>query len=361
MHIVEVSGASPYSCVIGSGALSRLRENLAGAKQVAIIFPATMPGLAAIVHETLKGAGVRVRVIPVPAGEQAKTPQVLTECWRALAKDSFTRSDLIIGIGGGATTDLAGLVAATWLRGIDFIAIPSTVLGMVDAAIGGKTGIDLPEGKNLVGAFHEPRVVLADFDLLAGLPAREVAAGLAEVVKAGFVQVGKIEELIRDNPGEALDVTSTRFADLVQLAIDFKARIVAEDFRENTSVGSQIGRELLNYGHTMAHAIEAYEQFGLRHGEAVSLGMVYIALLAEQVLGLDSQVVQAHRELLASLGLPIRYSSGPYDALRTLMGRDKKNRGQELRFVALAGPRSATMLVCPPEDQLVLAYRRLGE
>lgn len=361
MDIVEVATASPYRCFVGSGALTFLAEQVGDARRVAILFPDALPGLAAMVRKSLEGTGLRIRLLPVPAGEAAKTPEVLSRCWRALAAEAFTRSDLIIGIGGGATTDLAGFVAATWLRGIDFITVPTTVLAMVDAAIGGKTGIDLPEGKNLVGAFHEPRAVVADFDLLAGLPRPEIIAGMAEVIKAGFVQVDEIEELIRQDPGEATEVTSPRFARLVHLAVEFKARTVAADLTEYTSTADHIGRELLNYGHTMAHAIEARERFRIRHGEAVALGMVYAGLLAEEVLGLDAPVVRAQRGLLADLGLPTNYSAASFDELRLLMSRDKKSRGDQLRFVLLRQARQPTISVAPAEDALARAYRRLGE
>ncbi len=361
MSTVRVNAERPYSVEIDYGSLSRLPGLVGQATRVAVIYGEPLAEAALTVSQLVGSENVAVLSIEVPAGEAAKTPEVLVECWRALAQAGFTRADLIIGVGGGATTDLAGFVAASWLRGVPYLSIPTTVLAMVDAAVGGKTGIDLPEGKNLVGAFHEPKAVLADLDLLRTLPDREVSSGLAEVVKAGFVRDGRILELIRENPADARDVGSARHAELIRRAVQFKADVVAADLREATSVGTRIGRELLNYGHTLGHAIEAWENYQLRHGESVSLGMVFAAHLSRRLLGLPDAAVADTRDHLEMLGLPTSYSRAPWDELRTLMARDKKTRGSALRFVGLRRFGEPMMIVAPSERVLAECYAELGE
>ncbi|MDO5684434.1 MAG: 3-dehydroquinate synthase family protein, partial [Propionibacteriaceae bacterium] len=182
MSTVRVNTAQPYQVEIDGGALAKLPGLIGDAARVGVIYSEPVAEAALEVSRLSGAGGASVLAIGVPEGEAAKTPEILIDCWRGLAAAGFTRSDLIIGVGGGATTDLAGFVAASFLRGVDFLSVPTTVLAMVDAAVGGKTGIDLPEGKNLVGAFHEPRAVLCDLDLLRTLPEREVSSGLGEVV-----------------------------------------------------------------------------------------------------------------------------------------------------------------------------------
>ncbi|GAA2184309.1 3-dehydroquinate synthase [Brooklawnia cerclae] len=361
MSTVRVPTDHPYSVEIDYGAREKLPE-LAGSRSRIAVIASTRLEEAAVELGRLVGRGnAPVLNIGVPDGELAKTPAILTDCWRALADAGFTRSDLIIGIGGGATTDLAGFVAASWLRGVDFITVPTTVLAMVDAAVGGKTGIDLPEGKNLVGAFHEPQGVIADLDLLRTLPDREVSSGLAEVVKAGFVRDGRILDLIRESPEGSRDVTSARLAELIRRGVQFKADVVAGDLRETTTpVGGRLGRELLNYGHTLGHAIEAWEHFELRHGEAVALGMMFAAHLSRRLLGLSDDAVATHRELLEVLGLPTGYRAAPWEELRTLMGRDKKARGSSLRFVGLRNLGDPEIIAAPSERVLAECYAELG-
>jgi 3-dehydroquinate synthase len=307
----------------------------------------------------VRDAGATPLLIPLPAGEAAKTPRILTDCWRQLAAANFTRSDLVIGVGGGAATDVAGFAAASFLRGIDWIALPSTVLGMVDAAVGGKTGIDLPEGKNLVGAFHEPRAVLADLDLLAKLPKPEIRSGLAEVVKAGLCADARILSIIIEDPAQTLDPDSGRLAELIRRAVVWKSRVVAADLLETTSTKT-VGREGLNYGHTLGHAIEAFSKYKMRHGEAVSIGMVYAAELSRLATGLSESVVQSHREILESLGLPTHYSKAAFADLRAIMARDKKARAGKLRFVVLTDFGELSILTDPDEALLKEAYAAIA-
>ncbi|MFT8394901.1 3-dehydroquinate synthase [Propionibacterium sp.] len=354
----------PYDAIIEPGALERLPEFVGGAAKVAILHPQVLSGKAQLAADLVRGAGAEPVLIEVPDGEHAKTSQVLAECWSRLALAGLTRTDLVVGIGGGATTDLAGFVAATWLRGVRWISVPTTVLAMVDAAIGGKTGADLPEGKNLIGAFWEPIVVLEDPLLLVGLPEREVRSGLAEVIKHGFIADERTLELVEQNPAEALDVSGERVHELIARSVAVKAKVVSADLREATSVGEHIGREQLNYGHTLGHAIEASEHFARRHGECVALGMVFVAELAHRALGLDASVVERHRRVLGSVGLATQYpdsqSGGTgWATLRELMSRDKKTRGNTLRFVGLREQGHVAMIVDPPEQQMVDAFRAL--
>ena len=348
------SRVTPYQVHISSGALERLTEALGDAARVAVIVPEPLRALAERVQKRCPDR--RVTTIPVPDAEASKTPAVLARCWDELAAAGFTRSDLVVGLGGGTATDLAGFVAASWLRGVDFISIPTTVLGMVDAAVGGKTGINLATGKNLVGAFHEPRVVICDLDLLRELPGTEVASGLAEVVKCGFVSDAGILQLVDSDLRGALDVTSDTFAELVGRAVAVKAGVVAEDLTERTSRGGSVGREALNYGHTMGHAIEAHEGFRLRHGQAISIGMVWIAEVSRRLLGLDASLAADHRRLLESLGLPVTHDPEAWPGLRRLMSLDKKSRGNSLRLVGLASQGRPVILEGPDESELAESY-----
>ncbi|MDO5092600.1 MAG: 3-dehydroquinate synthase [Propionibacteriaceae bacterium] len=351
--IIPVTSAAPYEVVIDGGAVHRLAELTAVADRVAVIFPEPLAQLASEVARNCSGA---VTLIPVPEAEAAKTSAVLVECWNRLAADGFTRSDLIVGLGGGTTTDLAGFVAASWLRGVGFISVPTTVLGMVDAAVGGKTGINLTAGKNLVGAFYEPRAVLCDVALLRTLPDSEVRSGLAEVVKCGFIADPEILRLLDRHLDEALDVRSAVFADLVARAVAVKAAVVAADLKERTSIGGQVGREALNYGHTLGHAIEAREEFSWRHGQAISVGMVWIAEVSRRLLGLDPQLAAEHSRLLAALGLPVSYDPAAWDQVRHLMSLDKKARGATLRLVGLKAQGQPVILADAPESELARAY-----
>ncbi|MFT3886823.1 MAG: 3-dehydroquinate synthase [Arachnia sp.] len=356
MSVRVESALGPYDVVIEPGALRRLPEFVQGVSRVAIIHSTTQPGLAA----TVAGLVDRpVTLIAVPDAEAAKTPQVLADCWSALAEAGFTRNDLVVGVGGGATTDLAGFVAATWLRGVAYVSVPTSVLAMVDAAVGGKTGINLSAGKNLVGAFYEPKAVLSDLSLLESLPAAEVASGLAEVIKCGFIADQAILDLATADLADARDVTSERFAELVTRAVAVKARVVAADFTETTSSGDKVGREALNYGHTLGHAIERHAGYTWRHGQAIAVGMAWIARVSRDVLGLDPALVAQHDELLGGLGLPLTYDA-PFADLRPVMSLDKKARGNTLRLVGLTAQGAPRIVDDAPERVLEGAYAELS-
>ncbi len=354
MSITVESARGPYDVHIGRGVLEALPGALQGADRVAIVVSEPLRHLADRVVDFTQGR--HVTMITVPDAEAGKTAAVLARCWDDLAAAGFTRNDVVIGLGGGSATDLAGFVAATWLRGVDFVSVPTSVLGMVDAAVGGKTGINLGAGKNLVGAFHEPRAVFADLSLLDELPEAEVASGLAEVIKCGFIADAEILHLSTENLAEATDTRSDRFAELVRRAVAVKADVVATDLMERTSSGSQVGREALNYGHTLGHAVESREGYRLRHGQAISIGMVWMAEVSRQLLGLDDDLAAQHRELLGGLGLPIRYDLDAWPQLRGLMSLDKKTRGTTLRLVGLSAQGVPTIIDAPDDDVLRAAY-----
>jgi 3-dehydroquinate synthase len=354
--MIHVRAEKPYEVTVSHGCLERLPE-LMGGRRVALVHGASLAELARRIGT---GLGEETLLLDVPDGETAKTPDTLVRCWDRLAAAGFTRSDVVVGLGGGSTTDLAGFVAASWLRGVRYVSVPTTVLAMVDAAVGGKTGINLSAGKNLVGAFYEPAAVLCDLSLLSTLPAAEVSSGLAEIVKAGFICDERITAIVGADAGAATDVTSDALAELVRLSIQMKADVVSVDLRERTGEGEDIGRESLNYGHTLGHAIEKLEHFRIRHGEAVSIGMVYAAEVAHRVGLLDADAVALHREQLVSVGLPVTYSSAAWSDLRATMSLDKKSRGATLRFVLLDGLRHPVIVEGPDEGLLADAYRAIA-
>lgn len=358
---IEVRAEQPYEVLVGNGLLDELPALLgSGVQRVAVIHPPTLIGLAASVVHLLTSAGLSCVRIDVPDAEAAKTAEVAARCWSVLGQAGFTRSDAVVGVGGGSTTDLAGFVAATWLRGVRLVQVPTSVLAMVDAAVGGKTGINTPEGKNLVGAFYEPAGVLCDLDVLATLPPSDLVGGLAEVVKCGFIADPEILALIESDPVAARTADSPVLRELVERSVQVKADVVSADLREATSVGQQVGRELLNYGHTLGHAIERRESYRWRHGEAVSVGLVFAAQLARQSGLLDEATAQRHARALTSVGLPVRYDPGAFDELVTTMGLDKKTRGSTLRFVVLNDLASAEILSGPDPALLRAAYEAVA-
>lgn len=350
---IEVHADDPYVVQVGPGVLDRVASLVGDTRRVAILHPAVLRDVAGRVAAAVAGETL---LIELPDGEQAKTATVLADCWDRLAAAGFTRSDLVIGLGGGATTDLAGFVAASWLRGVRFLTLPSTVLAMVDAAVGGKTGINIAAGKNLVGAFHEPIGVLCDTDLLRTLDPRELRSGMAEVVKCGFIADPRILSLAEADVTAALAPASAVQTETIRRGIAVKARVVSDDLRERTSVGDHIGREQLNYGHTLAHAIEQREHFRWRHGEAISVGMVFVAEVARRLGLIDAALVERHRTILTALGLPTGYQPDAWPELRATMALDKKARGDTLRLVVLRGLADPVIAEGIDEDLLTEAY-----
>ncbi len=355
-HTITVSNASQgdYPVVVGPGAMADIPQHIPGdAKKLLIIHAPALSRIAEQMKEDLSGER-EVFLAEVPDAEAAKRVEVAAFCWGILGQLDFQRNDAILGLGGGATTDLAGFVAAAWLRGVALIQVPTTVLAMVDAAVGGKTGVNTQEGKNLVGVFYSPRAVIADTDVLAGLGDNEVKAGMAEVVKCGFISDPTILDVIEANPEEAIDTGSEVFVDLVRRAVAVKAAVVGDDFRESGL------REILNYGHTLGHAIEHAERYQWRHGAAISIGMVFAAELSRIVANLSDEDVERHRRILGSLGLPLDYPQGRWRTLLATMQKDKKARGGVVRFVVLDAPGKPRVLAIPDESVLFAAYQELG-
>ncbi|WP_324652115.1 3-dehydroquinate synthase [Georgenia sp. H159] len=352
---IAVRAERDYEVLVGRG-LEDATAAAVGAepRRVLLVHQPPLVERATLLERALSAAGHEVLTAVVPDGEAAKTSAVLADLWARLGRAAFTRQDLVVGLGGGAATDLAGFVAATWLRGVGVVHVPTTLLGMVDAAVGGKAAINTGEGKNLVGAFHSPRAVICDLDTLATLPPDDHAAGLAEVVKCGFIADPRILELVEADGGAAArDHGSSVLAELVRRAIEVKADVVSSDLREAGR------REFLNYGHTLAHAIELSEDFRWRHGHAVAVGMVFAAELARAAGRLPAADVARHREVLTMLGLPTTYRQDRWPQLLRAMGRDKKTRGSTLRFVVLDGIARPGRLEGPDPALLEQAYATL--
>ncbi|GAB3195009.1 3-dehydroquinate synthase [Nocardioides hungaricus] len=358
--VVRVAGASPYDVVVGHDLADRLPQMLGvGVQRVAVVFSDVLAELVNPVLDSL-AAAYDVMVLPIPDGERAKKAAVAVSCWEALGDAGFTRSDAIVAFGGGATTDLGGFVAATWLRGVRVVHVPTTLLGMVDAAVGGKTGINTRGGKNLVGSFHEPSGVLCDLSMLRSLPRAELVAGLGEVVKCGFIADPAILDLVDDHDAGAINADSAVLRELVERAIRVKVDVVTADLKETGGTDGHPGREILNYGHTMAHAIERTENYRIRHGEAVAIGCVYVAELAARAGTLAPEVVERHHQAFARVGLPTTYAKASFDDLHKAMRIDKKARGSQLRFVVLADLAVPTVLAGPSVVDLRDAYAAIG-
>lgn len=340
-----------YVVHIGRGILADVPGLLPErARHVVIVHQPSLREIAGGVRDAIAETGREAFLAEIPDAEEAKTAQVAGFLWGVCGQAGVDRNDLVIGLGGGAATDLAGFVAATWMRGVDVLQIPTTVAAMVDAAVGGKTGINTAEGKNLVGVFHSPIAVVSDLDVLAGLPPNEVATGLAEVVKGGFIEDPRILEIIEADPQAVLDTGSEAFREVVERKIRIKARVVSADLRESGE------REILNYGHTLAHAIERNERYLWRHGAAVSVGMMFAAELSHLAGKLSEEEVDRHRTVLSSLGLPVTYRDRQWPKLEEAMKRDKKSRAGLLRFVVLDRIGKPSRLEGPDPALLLSAY-----
>ncbi len=359
---IQVAAAAPYDVVIGNNLLGELPGLLGeGVQRVAVIHPRALRTSGDAIRDDLTAGGYTAHAIEIPDAEDAKTAEVLAYCWSVLGQAGFTRSDAIVSIGGGTTTDLAGFVAATWLRGVRVVHIPTTLLGMVDAAVGGKTGINTAEGKNLVGAFWEPAGVLCDLAALETLPRNDYVSGLAEVVKCGFIADPVILELVEKDPAGASSPAYDATEELIARAIQVKADTVGADLRERTSTaGGPVGREALNYGHTLGHAIERVERYKWRHGAAISIGMVFVAELARAAGRLDDATADRHRAVLESLGLPVKYRADAWPHLQDAMKLDKKTRADRLRFVILDALAKPTILEAPDPSLLIAAYTEIS-
>lgn len=351
MKKFAVTSERSYEVEIGRSYLEALVEIAQDRERVAVIYSEAMKEQI----PTFDFGGAEAFYFGIPDGEAGKSARTLESIWNWLGAAGFTRSDLIIGIGGGAVTDLSGYAAASWLRGLDWVAIPTTVAGMVDAAVGGKTGINSDYGKNLIGAFHSPIKVIADMTWLETLSDRDFAAGLAEVVKCGFIADAQIltmlEGLTLDQIRGSKDLTK----ELIERAVQVKADVVSGDFKESFT------REILNYGHTFGHAIEIHSQYSLRHGECVSIGMAFIAHLSFESGLISQELLATHLSILQGLGLPVQYKDGEWAELFAAMKLDKKSRGNSLRFVVITEIGKTQRLENPDEAALISAYEKVSQ
>lgn len=350
MTSITVRAERSYSVILTANWNTGLAKMCEGRTRVAVIvsegFKPDLSGLMELDSE--------IYVFDVPDGEAAKNNATLNRVWNWLGAAGFTRSDLIVGIGGGAVTDLAGFAAASWLRGLDWVAVPTSLAGMVDASVGGKTGINSEYGKNLIGAFHSPSSVLIDTNFLKTLSDRDFAAGMAEVIKCGFIADPKILALAADHSVASLRKISDVMAELIHRAVSVKAAVVSSDFKES------FAREALNYGHTLGHAIEIHAKYQMRHGEAVSIGLVYAAELAAARGLISTDELDLHRSLLSAYQLPITFDRQAWQKLLPLLALDKKARGTTIRFVALNGIGSTTRLEDLTSAELDAAYERIS-
>lgn len=349
MKSISVNADRDYEIVIDTDWQKAVEPYLSNRGQVAVIVSEAMRDR--IVNLPVTDA--QIHIFTVPDSEAGKSFATYQKVLDWLGAAGFTRNDLIVAVGGGAVTDLSGFVASSWLRGIDWVAVPTTLAAMVDAAVGGKTGINSEYGKNLIGSFYSPISVLVDLSWLSTLSDRDFAAGLAEVIKCGFIVDTEIVELLKDR--NLLDVRSDRALtlELITRSIAVKAKVVSGDFKES------FDREILNYGHTLGHAIELHSKYALRHGECVSIGLVFAANLANESGLLADQATDLHKKILSNLGLPTSYESRHWPELRANMAIDKKSRSGTLRFVAISEIGKTLRIEAPSESDLLAAYERL--
>jgi 5-deoxy-5-amino-3-dehydroquinate synthase len=325
-------GDRSYDVLVGAGARHRLLEVLpTGAQRAAIVTQANLP--------VTVDPGIEHRTFLIDEGEDAKNLETIEELCRGFSRWGLTRNDVVVAVGGGVVTDAAGFAAAVYHRGVAVVHVATSLLAQVDAAIGGKTGVNLPEGKNLVGAFWQPAAVLCDTEVLQTLPPREYRSGLGEIAKYHFLG--------------AEDLADCEMDEKVAKCVALKAAVVAGDEREGGR------RALLNYGHTLAHALEIAGEFDVRHGEAVAIGLVFAARLAHALGRIDADRIEDHRRVLAAYDLPMDLPSGSDAAqLLQLMQRDKKAL-DGLTFV-LDGPRGVEVVKGVEDTTVVAVLREMG-
>jgi 3-dehydroquinate synthase len=350
MSNISVSADRKYEVEIDVNWQAAIKPLLVDRGQVAIIVSEAMRDRIVGLPET----DAQIHIFTVPDSEAGKSFATYQKVLDWLGAAGFTRNDLVIAVGGGAVTDLSGFVASSWLRGIDWVAVPTTLAAMVDAAVGGKTGINSEYGKNLIGSFYSPISVLVDLAWLDTLSDRDFAAGLAEVLKSGFIVDGVIVELLKGKSVPEVRSDRALTLELISRTVGVKAKVVSGDFKES------FDREILNYGHTLGHAIELHCKYSLRHGECVSIGLVFAANLANQTGILTDEITQLHLSILQELGLPTTYESRHWAELRASMAIDKKSRSGTLRFVAISEIGKTLRIEAPSESDLLAAYERLS-
>lgn len=351
MSEIKVSAERDYTVELSNSWRDSLTENVQGRARVALIVSEPLASRI----QGLDLGSAEVFSFGIPDGEAGKSSSTLIKIWDWLGAAGFTRSDLIVGIGGGAVTDFAGFAAASWLRGLDWIAVPTTVVGAVDAAIGGKTAINSDYGKNLIGAFHSPIKVIIDLDWFSTLTDRDFAAGLAEVVKCGFIADGKILDLMRGKSVSEIRRDLALVQELVERSVKVKSEVVSQDFKES------FAREALNYGHTLGHAVELDCGYSLRHGECVAIGMAFMANLQFDLGLISRELATDHLQILEGLGLPTSYKRESWAKLLAHMAVDKKSRGSSLRFVTISEIGKTDRLENPDPKTLYAAYEKVSK
>lgn len=358
-YLTLEAGGEHGPVLVGRGLITKLNEILPellgdDVEQLLIVHQPTLGAISEEVRALLSPKYRRVLMAEVPDAEDAKRVKVAEFLWQIMGQSDFTRSDAILAIGGGAVTDLAGWTAASWLRGVKVVHVPTTVLAMVDASIGGKTGVNTNEGKNLVGAFYPPTGVVVDLDSLAALPRNDLVTGFTEALKVGFIHDPEILDIVEADPENATDPNSEEFRRILEIAIRYKLQVTADDLTE------QGGREMLNYGHTLGHAIEHAERYQWRHGAAVAVGIRFVAELARLSGRLSDEDADRHLRILELLGLPTQYPAGRWPTLLSVMKRDKKARGAMLRFVVLDAIGKPAIMQAPDESMLFAAYQEIA-
>jgi 3-dehydroquinate synthase len=311
------------------GSCRRVIDGMAGVSHLVLIADQRVSPLAEAIAEPLLTSGKRIDRILVPSGEAYKSIEQLTALWNRLLELKTDRASLVIAVGGGVIGDLAGFAAASFARGLRFIQVPTTLLAMVDSSVGGKTGINLAEAKNMVGAFWQPSAVVIDTAALASLPEREYRSGLAEIVKYGVILDAELFGYLEEHASAILDREATCLRHVIARSCELKASVVEQDERETTGL-----RAILNYGHTFAHAIEAATEYGRwLHGEAVAIGMTMAARLAVELKLLAPADAQRQQQLLERLQLPVAQTAIAPEKLWALMQHDKKVEQGRLRFI----------------------------
>ncbi|MEV5986803.1 3-dehydroquinate synthase family protein [Streptomyces sp. NPDC052051] len=345
----QETGTAPYPVIVGHGLDAHI-DRLLGehAVKVALVHPPALAAAARHVTGELERHGRQVVPLPVPVGEHAKDAGVLVYLWTCLAQAGLTRSDAVVALGGGATADLAGLLAATWQGGIRLVLAPSTLLGMVGAADGGRGALNIPQGKNLVSAHHEPAGVVCDLDLLRTVPHADHVGGLAEVVKTALLTDPALLDLIEADPAAATDPASDLTAHLVERSVHLRATLTHGT------------RGFLDYGHTLGHALEHTQGYRIRHSHAVSIGMVYAAELAHQAGRLADHHVARHRDVLRALGLPTTHPRHAWERLNASLTTDGDTRARRLSFVVLDAPGHPGLLENPAAELLHAAYLQVA-
>ena len=339
---VVTTSQGDYRVIVGRGVVQTFGAELthAGLKGRAflVVDRVLFPDAARMAQEALETGGFETHMLAAPSGESEKNLDSAARMYGWLADMHAERGDVVVAMGGGVMGDLAGYVAATWLRGVAVVQVPTTLAAMVDSSIGGKVAVNLPAGKNLVGAFHQPRLVVADIDYLDTLPRRVLASGWAEAIKAGFILDKQLLETFEQNPGDMMALRGEDAVAAIRRSVAIKGEVVAADEFETGD-----DRVLLNYGHTVGHALEAVTEYGrFLHGEAVSVGMMAAAGIAHRLGMIDNDLVERHRAVLASYGLPVTVPGVSVDDVIEATRSDKKSRGGSIRWVLLEGPGKAT-------------------